>query len=223
MIDTKLILIEGLPGSGKSTTAQYLADEISGADIDCIYYHELAPDHPMPMDLADKFSEHISSPVLRELTLVRWEMFAGTLQPDAPVHIIDSRLWQNTVLLDYLAGESEEAVTRSHQRIVDHIRPCNPVFIYLDQDDTEKAINRTFAFREPAWGERVIEVVEQQKWSVDRSLKGRKACVSLLKEWVLIADQLFEQFPCPKLRIMNPHENWEKVYRDIRMFLQLDL
>ncbi len=222
MIDTKLILIEGLPGSGKSTTAQYLADEIAGDDHDCVYYHELASDHPIYMDLGNRLSEEISSPVLRELALVRWELFASTLQPSSPIHIIDSRLWQNTTLLAYLAGEPVEAVVRNHQRVIDHIQASNPVFIYLDQDDTVKAMNRTFAFREPAWGQRVIEVVEHQKWAVDRGLKGRKACLAALSEWVLVADQLYEQFPCPKIKIMNPHENWEQVYRDIKVFLEMD-
>lgn len=47
MIDTKLILIEGSIGSGKTSTAKNLADKINTKSLKAIWYHENAPDNPL--------------------------------------------------------------------------------------------------------------------------------------------------------------------------------
>jgi hypothetical protein len=47
MLNTKLILIEGLPGSGNSTTTRYLPAVLQGSGCDCRQYLEEDEPHPI--------------------------------------------------------------------------------------------------------------------------------------------------------------------------------
>jgi len=46
MIDTKLILLEGLPGTGKSTNSSFLLAQLLRNGIEVKYIHEVAAPHP---------------------------------------------------------------------------------------------------------------------------------------------------------------------------------
>ena len=77
MIDTQLILIEGLPGSGKSTTAENLASEIKNHGKRCHCFLEWAENHPIFIGYHEDMAEIISSSPLREPALVeKWEAFS---------------------------------------------------------------------------------------------------------------------------------------------------
>jgi thymidylate kinase len=47
MINTKLILVDGLPGSGKSTIAHFLARQMELNDIKVKWIYETIDDHPL--------------------------------------------------------------------------------------------------------------------------------------------------------------------------------
>lgn len=47
MLNSKLILIDGITGSGKSTTTQFLASQLKENDIKVKWYHETQTIHPL--------------------------------------------------------------------------------------------------------------------------------------------------------------------------------
>ena len=53
MIDTKLIMVEGIVGSGKSTTADHIAKLISDAGKKVNLYHEYAREYPLEMYISN--------------------------------------------------------------------------------------------------------------------------------------------------------------------------
>src|SRR6266849_3998050 len=46
-LGTRLIFVDGLPGSGKSTMAEYVAGELEQRGIPCRLLREREPDHPL--------------------------------------------------------------------------------------------------------------------------------------------------------------------------------
>jgi hypothetical protein len=49
-MQTKLIMIEGIPGSGKTSTAQYIQDWVASQGLKAALYLEDAPNHPVDLD-----------------------------------------------------------------------------------------------------------------------------------------------------------------------------
>jgi thymidylate kinase len=232
MIDTKLILIEGLPGSGKSTTAERLAAELREHGKSCRWFHEWAEDHPVFIGYEKDISEIISSSRLREKPFVKqWEVFAKEAQSGITVNIIESRFWQTGVMLMYSAGYSEDEVVEINQLIITVIAALKPALIYFTHDDIEKALTWTMQVKNEEWektgrGKAAWErfftgILEQQKWATDRGLKGREMWFRFFEEWDLVAERLYDRLTFPKIKIRNPHSDWDMAMRRIREFVGL--
>ena len=100
MIETKLILIEGPPGSGKTTTAQYLAADISNSGKACQCFLEWSTDNPIAIGDDSHLGQAAASSIAREAdVLQQWQQFAQARQSEDLVTVMESRFWQTSVML----------------------------------------------------------------------------------------------------------------------------
>ncbi len=109
MLDTKLVFVEGLPGAGKSTTAEYLAMYLQQHGIPCRWFHELDETNPIPdLDVGiDQYPQKM---------VAAWRNFAKQAVDDGAVTIIESRLWQNSAMFMYMSTFSEQDVHQFNQQ-----------------------------------------------------------------------------------------------------------
>jgi thymidylate kinase len=232
MIDTKLILIEGLPCSGKSSTAKELKSAISSRGIACQCFLEWAPDNPIFIGDIDNLAEIIATTKSREQGVLRdWRKFMENAKRRAAVTILESRLWQTDAMYLYLSGHSEYEVAESSRRIVRIISDLNPVLIYLTPEDIQQALAQVTeaknqdwrkAGKEGSWEQWGNDVYDRQHWFTSRSLKCEDAAVRFFNEWASIADRLYEEVPFRKIKVLNPQANWETTLHRIKDFLSLE-
>jgi thymidylate kinase len=106
MRDTKLIFVEGLPGSGKTTTASWLASRLAAERLMVNLFLEHQPEHPLNVggnlhpsgatSGAAFFRRYAPASFVQE-RLQRWQAFVrAALQAEA-VGVLDSDPFQNTV------------------------------------------------------------------------------------------------------------------------------
>ena len=144
MIETKLVLVEGPPGSGKTTTAQNLATEISNSGKTCQCFLEWSPDNPIAIGDDSHLSQVTASSKAREANMLQqWQQFAYARQSEEYVTVMESRFWQTSVMLMYAAGHPIEAVLESNQRVIEAIQGLKPVLIYFAIDDLRALTART--------------------------------------------------------------------------------
>jgi hypothetical protein len=93
MIDTNLICVDGLPGSGKSTTAQLLFIHLSrnGYNAEWFYEHQIS--HPIYKyyDLGKAFGmSPLESKRAHERALRNWKRLANSLRRTGRITILES-------------------------------------------------------------------------------------------------------------------------------------
>jgi thymidylate kinase len=233
MIDTKLILVEGIPGSGKSTTATRVSDGIRKSGIQCHCYLEWSENNPIFIGRMDELSDIIASSKAREADVLRqWEHFAQTARQQQTVHIIESRFWQTDAMYVWLSGHAEEEIMTHHQCLVSTIAALNPALIFLTPHDIAQHLIITASMknqkwresgRKGSWEEWGNQIYEQQKWFSNHTLRGSEAFIQFFTEWTVIAERLFECFPFRKIKIPFNHRNWDVVTATIHQFLNVPL
>lgn len=111
-INTRLIIVEGLPGSGKSTTAAMVAAELEARGRNVICVDEGAADHPADVgdyDFPDFASE-------RATILDTWRAFAAHAEPDT-TYVFNCVLLQNPMcetMMRFGMNEDESTIHRRH-------------------------------------------------------------------------------------------------------------
>jgi len=232
MIETKLILVEGVPCSGKSTTAQTILNDLTTCGIKGHCYLEWGENNPITIGKMKDLVAIISTTKAREKKVLhQWQQFMTSATRQAAINIIESRFWQTDAMYLYLSGHLEKEVLESNRRLISLIAELDPVLIYLAPKDIEqlhtdiaKQRNEKWraSGREGSWEEWGNNVYVQQKWFTDRSLNSQ-AMSQFFNDWVIIADHLFERFPYRKLRILDPQIDWEETYGSIRDFLEVNI
>jgi hypothetical protein len=231
MIDTRLILIEGVPCSGKSTTAEILAKDLSTQGIRTQCYLEWSDDNPIFIGKMDDLCEIIATTKSREAdNFQQWEDFTQRAKQQNAVNIIESRFWQTHGMYLYLSGHSEQEVLESTRMLISIVAVLDPVLIYLAPADVEQLQmqiaeekNKSWqqSGREGSWEDWGNAVYEQQQWFTRRSLTS-EAMRRFFDEWVFIADQLYKAFPFRKIKIQDPQIDWNQTMDHIRDFIEIN-
>jgi thymidylate kinase len=231
MVNTKLILIEGLPGSGKTTTGRNLAGEIAQAGYDCQEFFEWSQPHPIDIGDFATLPEFIASAAAREVDLLRqWRAFALLQRAQDTVTVMESRFWQTTAMPMLLGGNPAEDVVQYNQRVIAAIQDLQPVLIYFTTRNVKAALERTIRIkndewrregREESWAERIYKILKPQKWFANRNPQDLGEMSGFFEEWSALADQLYAGTPFPKIKICDPSLDWGQAMREMRVFLDL--
>lgn len=231
MINTRLLLVEGPPGSGKTTTAGKLAEAVNRAGLDCQCFWEWSPDHPIPIGDDLHLDQVIRTSIAREQeTHALWQRFVRARQGDQIVTVLESRFWQTSLMLMYVAGKSPDGILESNRRVIDILRPLNPVLVHYRITDLRAFVERTIEVKEAEWQQarlpgtwigHIFSGFEDQPWAIRRGLHGREGFVTLLVEWANMSETLYAQIPFSKLQIQDPGHDWPATMQRILRFLDL--
>ena len=137
---TKLIFIEGLPGSGKSTTAQYLWMQLQKHGAQCRWYYE--EESPHPVALYDRSPGH--KPVTEVVSdgLAKWKSFVAKAKHSDEISIIESRLFLDNVFPLLMKDIERPQILAFIHAIIEECRCLDPVLFYFFQFDYSKQRHR---------------------------------------------------------------------------------
>lgn len=207
MRQTKLILVEGIPGTGKSTLAHALLRQLRAQGHAARWWYEEEVGHPVYLfqDHAGlvRVIEDLEVGRFRRLiddALAQWRNFAARVAADEVV-ILDGTLFGYLTwsLFPYLAPEEE---IRDYVAAVAAIlSDLNPSLIYLRQDDLAAAWRWLAERRGDTWLHNAIARNARTPYGEHHGLTGFSGLIAFWQSFQDLADAAFARLPCATLRL----------------------
>lgn len=209
---TKLILIEGLPGAGKSTTGQQIADLLSQRGIASRFYDE--GDHEESVGFFDP-----SSPTYQQDLFNGWEAFAARQVGSPTLAVLSAHFWQNTALYMLDMGYEPAEIAIIIQAIATRIANLQPILIYLSPTEIAPHIHWLFALRGQGWSDFIFTRSMKMPYHRRRNHHDFTGIITFFQDCHTLCEQLFASFPYRKCKIQDPRQDWADAYRAINAYL----
>lgn len=228
MRDTRFIFVEGIMGSGKSTTAWFLTEQLQRRGIAARFLLEgptiEEPEHPLRVATALPHPNAVWLDVTIEeyieLSLRKWRTFAQVARQSEIVTVCDGLLFHGNMTDLMLMNATPEVLRAYVAQVIESISDLHPVVIYLSHPDIAAALRRICDARGSQWEAYQVNWKVHSPYGKARSLHGFDGLVQLYQTYCAICEDIFEQLPLPKFSIRN-EEDWTTYYEDSLAFLQL--
>jgi len=222
-------MIEGIPGSGKSTTAQFISHILHREGIGHKWWYEEEKGHPIYIyndyktmqTIVDDLSNGNYQKVM-DMALKRWREFVASAQSSSEVIIVDSCLFGYLTWSLFPFKVSKQEIVEYVKAVERIIKPLNPFIIYFYQTDIEAALKKICTRRGGDTENNFVRAATQSPYGKTRGLKGFGGVVTYWKDYRDITDGVFQDLTCHKIAIDNTEGNWSEYGRKISQFLGIE-
>jgi hypothetical protein len=179
-------MIDGLPGSGKTTMATRLGSRLEQCGVPVKVYEELCNDHPLRIydPIYSDFTLQDQSSEFRSRSLELFRQFVERSAQESTVNIFDSWLFQDVIGFAFNLRMDYSDSTDFALNLAEIISPLEPVIIYIAQADVEQNWRRICGIRGPEWTAGRCGILQDQDyvragvlWSANQAF-----CLALLQK-----------------------------------------
>ena len=201
----QLILIEGMIGAGKSTTAERLAARLRERRRSVRAFHEFADNHPIRTLGVDLVRTGARAPG-SVYDPGQWHTFADCCAQGTTTVILESTFLQNSMMPLFIDDAPLAAVKELFAEITRRIVPAAPLLVYLRPSDVAAAIRRVHAERGEPWSSRNYAFVSACSWARRRGFIGERAVVELYRAWEQLVDEVLPTVE--SIVVTDPKRDW---------------
>ncbi len=239
---SRLLIVEGLPCSGKSSVARFLAEALRQVGKTVCFVDEGTGNHPadyefhaladgqiiplsqvspeeLPALLPRKIYDGLPWDTEAPLMLDKWRQFVREAEP-ATVYVFNCVLLQNPMCETMMRFNLPEEASAAHIRqITEIIRPLAPLVIYLHNDDVPRSVQQSAGER-PGWLEAVIAYHADGGYGRSIGAAGFDGYIACLAERQRREERILEALPLRHLTLINPQRDWPAAHTQLRAWLK---
>jgi hypothetical protein len=155
VLDTRVIFVDGIPGSGKTTLAKWIGGSLNRQGKQCTVYEELCDSNPLRIykPIYSNFTSGPQSEEFRRRQLQLYREFVQHQLGGNSISVFDSWLFQAVIGFTFLLRMDYSESTDFAFEIMQAIEPLSPIVIFLGQVDVEANWRRICRIRGPDWTE----------------------------------------------------------------------
>lgn len=222
MQESRLILVEGMPGTGKTTVSQLIHQQLQVIGEDsCWYYEDVAP-HPVRLYFEP--AQHQSPGQYCEQVLNCWNEYVARLLQGDQIHVHDSAILQNHLRSMLLYDFERKFIRQVIDEIESKIRILNPTWLYLEPENVERVFQNLQRVRDAQVLDLWLEA--QSQFPYDQHLaaeikSGYERFFSYWEEYLAISSEIYEGLSIAKRKFVFPGNTKEFRTRFVLEFLKL--
>lgn len=214
MQDTKLILFEGVPGSGKTTTSCALVEALA---VDGHSFHwalEEDPDHPF-------FGVNVRSlhrePQYDQLCLRRWRAVVDDCEHRS--WVLEGCALQSTVRFMFEHRWDMSNIERYWRRFGQIVEEAGVALVYFRHDDVDAFIRgHTQIIRSSVW-EKISDHVRATPRGAELAQAGLDVPFEFWTRYANLCDRLVDEATFPVLNL-GVEDGWSDALPSVRRWLQ---
>jgi hypothetical protein len=219
MRDAMLIVVDGMPGTGKSTTAQSINYQMTARGIISRWWHEDQPNHPVRL-FYDRQRHPSWSHYADEAGQI-WYRFARGLQMQKLTAVLDASILQNHVRSMLLFGCHPDQIVELVMKAVRQLASFHPVLIYLKPRDIEENFRHAIEVRGKLLLDLWIEAHDRFPYAERSGAKGYRGFINFWKDFDEVSERLFNEIDFSKIRVTVSNNDWSDRHQQILSFLNL--
>ena len=223
MIKTKLIFVDGISGSGKSTISHYIARQLNKNGIKAQWYHETDQDNPFSFrpEMKNYQDNKEYMKLYFSLYLKQISDLVKKIKRSNKIIIIDSFLFQDILNPLLYCDPGRKRIYSFYKKYLELFNDLDPVVIHFCQDDVKKHIHNNFENRGEGWKQNRIRAKEEFEFCKNRNYKGEIAYIELFSEMSDISKTVFKKIKFRKVQIENSEKKWSRYRKQIIDFLDV--
>lgn len=189
-MQTKLILVEGNPFTGKSTLSEYAALQI-GLNGHAV---EWVPEGVM----LEKYFPHVlemldeTQPISDESLWADWSAFVETVKGTSATFVVDAAISYAAVYPLLAEDRSNAEILDLVTRLAKLCAPLNPHVIHLT-GDTEQTVRASIVERGEKWEEHLVGQADATAYQKARNRSGVEGVITFLQETQELTDVVLRE------------------------------
>lgn len=228
----KLWLIEGLPGSGKTTFAETFVTRGNSYK----FYSEIDASHPVDLhdvhwvegdirfegevidqDGDGRFVRYRAGEAIYgtdvyelpfekhvDLMIGRWHRFVERAQRDEVDYVFECAILQNPFTIGMVSQHvPNEQIERYIETVAALITTLDPTVVYLETNDVPAVFRNVYAERPPEWQQGFVDYYTTRAYARANGLDGIEGTIRLLEERQQRELKVLSHLPLRTIRIVN--------------------
>jgi hypothetical protein len=199
----KLVFIEGIPGSGKSTFARFLANQFERNGYTCGLFFETTYDHPIIC--SESFDDYNT---FIEVYLEKWNNFLIS-QCDSDVIVMESALFQSPIVHLLHKDVNRNIIQSLIVNVSKLFRDVDCKLIYFYQNDAAAAIQKMVEIRgEKEFLLRKHNEYKHEKYFLNRMEQGLQSHITFFLDYAELANKIVKEVEIETIIIENSKRNY---------------
>lgn len=218
----KLIVVDGLSGSGKTTTCRWLAQHLHQPHRPIRVVYEADVPHPLHWwqywngdhHLAPDFDQ-VTPEHSMQTSLEKWTQFIDHLHTSDDSVVIEGVMYCLAVGFFRQGDVAPAQIATYIHRVEALMAPIAPLLVYLRQDSIATHTRTVWTSRGRAITQELITNMERTRYFRHRQLRGFAGVIALWEDTQALTDTLFATHQIPKLVLEVTPGDWDSYYRQI--------